>query len=203
MDPATRQATAALALDTLRRLGHEDILPYLVIDWSPRFTARMGDAYYGPITRRREQYTRYAHPNAMGDPYIALARFSIPLWPRASEEERRETVVHEIAHLVVLFETYAQGNYDADPHGREWREVMRRAGYPHPSRCHSVDRTGLRRPQRRAVVHCGCGRRLTSPRVFWSVYRGGRLYCHKCGQMIKLYPDRAGRGDKPCSTTYR
>ena len=45
-------------------------------------------------------------------------------WAELTAAEREELVVHEIAHAVVQAQTPR-----ARPHGREWRELMRRAGY--------------------------------------------------------------------------
>ena len=62
-----------------------ELAQVIVVEWNPRFTRRLGDAGYSPIT------------------YRARIRLSIPLWPRASEQDRRETVIHETCHLIVGF----------------------------------------------------------------------------------------------------
>lgn len=45
-------------------------------------------------------------------------------WVELAAAEREELVVHEIAHAVVQAQTPR-----ARPHGREWRDLMRAAGY--------------------------------------------------------------------------
>ncbi len=54
-----------------------------------------------------------------------------------------ETLVHELAHLVV----YERAGAGAKPHGRAWQILMRRAGLP-ATRCHQMDISGLRLPRR-------------------------------------------------------
>jgi SprT protein len=56
-----------------------------LIEWNTRFTCRLGDAHYSPISMR------------------ARIRLSIPLWQRVSAEERRETSIHETCHCIVGF----------------------------------------------------------------------------------------------------
>ena len=101
--------------------GVPELAQVIVVEWNARFTRRMGDALYSPSTFR------------------ARIRLSIPLWGRASEQDRRETVIHEACHLVVYYK-----NCNAAQHGPEWREAMRNCGVE-PQRTHSVDRTGLTR----------------------------------------------------------
>ena len=64
------------------RNGVPELAQVILVEWSLRFTRRMGDATYSPIN------------------YGARIRLSIPLWPRASEEDRRETVIHEACHVI-------------------------------------------------------------------------------------------------------
>jgi SprT protein len=101
-----------------------ELAQVIVVEWNARFTRRMGDALYSPSTFR------------------ARIRLSIPLWERASEQDRRETVIHEACHLVVFYK-----HPNAAQHGPEWREAMRNCGVE-PQRTHNVDRTGLVRRNR-------------------------------------------------------
>ena len=77
----------------------DELAQVIVVEWNPRFTRRLEDAAYSSIT------------------YRARIRLSIPLWPRATEEDRRETVIHETCHLIAF---YKFGQVAA-PHGSEWR----------------------------------------------------------------------------------
>ena len=78
----------------------------IVIEWNRRFTRRLGDAVFNPIT------------------FQSRIRLSIPLWPRASPQDRMETVVHEACHLIAW---HKFGLFVA-PHGAEWRQAMKNCG---------------------------------------------------------------------------
>ena len=102
------------------RNGVPELAQAVIVEWNPRFTARLGDGSYSVITME------------------AKIRLSIPLWPRASEKDRRETVLHEACHVITK---YKFGPFVAN-HGPEWKTAMRTCGVE-PIRTHSVDRSGL------------------------------------------------------------
>jgi len=154
----------------------------IVVEWNPRFTRRMGDAMYSPIT------------------YQARIRLSLALWPRACEEDRRETAIHEACHIIVK---YKVGPLVAD-HGPAWKAAMRNCGVE-PLRTHSVDRTGLARRKRRFIL-AGCPNqgmehkcRITA-REFNMVQLGAEFCCKKCGALVNresaTEEDRATRVQK-------
>ena len=135
----------------------------IVVEWNRRFTKRLGDAAYNSVTFR------------------ARIRLSIPLWPRASDQDRRETVIHEACHLIAF---YKFGQVAA-PHGTGWKQAMRNCGI-RPLRTHRVDRSGLTdatavlssstvliRHWRRNVV--------AQPREFNLLRRGKEFWCRNCG----------------------
>jgi SprT protein len=138
----------------------------VLVEWNRRFTRRLGDAAYNSITFR------------------ARVRLSTPLWPRASENDRRETVIHEACHLITFYK-FGQ----VAQHGLEWKEAMRNCGLQ-PERTHSVDRTGLARRQRRFILldcpsqghdhKCRMG-----VREFNLVQRGTVMECKKCGLVVR------------------
>lgn len=129
--------------------------------WSPRFTARMGDACLN----------------------TNVLRFSRPLWPAAPPRERRETIVHEVCHLVA----YAEFGRVADdyPHGAEWREVMSWAGYPNAQACHVVQRHGAVASVARAF--CACAKHEVSlTKARRHVSGRSRLTCDRCKQPLLI-----------------
>lgn len=95
----------------------EHIAPRIQVGWNPRFTSRMGDARWDFAEKR------------------GLIRLSMQLWPVASDEERRETVIHEACHIIADAKTEQRQH-----HGPVWIEMMQRCGYPAARRCHSVKR---------------------------------------------------------------
>ena len=124
---------------TFMELGYEELIPSMSISFNNRFTARLGDASY----------------------LLRQIRLSAPLWPLAGEDERFQTVVHEVCHIVTNHENYQIKGYTSKPpaHGNAWKAVMRRAGVP-VKRCHNVDRSSLKRkqaPRKQFAVSCSCG----------------------------------------------
>ena len=129
------------------------------IEWNPRFTRRTGDAMYCPHS------------------YRATIRLSLPLWRRASEEQRRETVLHETCHVIAEYKFGI-----LPPHGSEWKQAMINCGLE-PVRTHAIDRTGLVRRQRLFTL-CDCPaekRCRIGVRLYNAVQRGGEFWCKVCG----------------------
>jgi SprT protein len=131
------------------------------VEWNARFTRKVGDANYR----------------------LNRVRFSAPLWPRASEQERRETVIHEVCHLVANYKYNLSAKVGhCSPHGVEWKSLMRKCGIL-PKRTHNVDRTGLRRnhTQTKYKVYCSCREWLIGPIRMRRMNTGTRFYtCPTC-----------------------
>ena len=143
--------------------GVPELAQVIVVEWNRRFTRRLGDGMYSVITM------------------AAKIRLSIPLWPRTSDQDRRETVIHEACHVIVK---YRHGPFVRD-HGSEWRAAMRNCGVE-PLRTHSIDRTGLARPQRRFILHQCPNRGVEhkcriSLREFHLLEKGIEFWCKRCG----------------------
>lgn len=187
--PQMRQTAAAQALATLRQLGREDLIQMLWIDWSSDFTSRMGDAMYAKKTDRvRRCFEQYRDD----DGNIVTIRFSIPLWHRASEEERRETVIHEVCHLVTNHEAHLEGRKVKKSHGPEWKATMLRAGV-NPKRCHNVQASGL--GQKKIPCTCGCGDHFLTPLKAGRILLGTATYsCRICKEQILVDGERITQG---------
>jgi predicted SprT family Zn-dependent metalloprotease len=185
MSPKERQQAAGWALETMDRLGYDldsELVQSLHIEWAPRHTASLGDAVYIDLDRASRREKLWVGLRSDTDRLYSRVRLSVPLWPRATEAERHETVVHEICHLVVHHEHPEK----CKPHGVAWQATMLRAGLT-PRTTHTIDRTGLRRKQKRYRGYCGCpeGVELTKQRV--KKMLSGISYSHtKCGQTISL-----------------
>lgn len=126
----------------------------------------------------------------MGAATPAGIELSAPLWSRATPAQRRQTIVHEVCHLVAGL---------GHGHGPCWRAAMRHCGLV-PLRYHSVDRTGLVRRTRHVRVYCGCvtslersALRLVSAARATKMRRGWRYVCRRCRQDLSLQvPGRPG-----------
>jgi len=144
-----------------QRNGVPELASKVRVEWNARFTRRMGDANYNKMR----------------------IRLSIPLFARAGEDEQEDTIAHEMAHLV------AQHKYGRDikAHGGEWQACMLVAGY-RPERCHSVDRTGLARTNKKCKTYCSCGEHLVTPKVYGRVAKGHKYTCRKCHTVLLTAP---------------
>jgi len=107
---------------------------------------------------------------------------SLPLWPRATKKERINTIVHEACHLIAL----NKYGYIAwkKPHGKLWKACMVQAGET-PTRTHSVDRTGLRRKQKRYLYKCSCMTHKISGIKRAKMLKGYVYLCKHCkGKLV-------------------
>lgn len=105
-------------------------------------------------------------------------RFSSMLWERATIEERRETVIHEVCHIVNIH----RGGHDrSGSHGRHWKQLMIQCGVE-PKRCHDV-KVGT------AVLFCACLVHSVSTNRHTRVVNGKSFYrCRKCGYVLSPKP---------------
>jgi SprT protein len=176
-----QDALAEAVAKTLVQKKIAEVGQVIVVEWNRRFTKRLGDGGYNPVT------------------FQSKIRLSVPLWPRASEQDRRETVIHEACHVIVGFKHGV-----AAAHGYEWKESMKNCGVE-PLRTHSVDRTGLIRRHRRYIL-CDCPNegiekkcRITA-REYNLVRRGKEYWCKVCGlhldQNASIEEDRKARLQK-------
>lgn len=116
--------------------------------------------------------------------------FSGPLWPLASEEERDETVLHELAHVIVnCIHGYRMKWTRRGPrvqhHDNIFKSMLIRLGGT-GARTHKVDNSQFKRRQARFGGACpGCGATISfskSVRTKW--LRGQQIRQHQCGQQL-------------------
>jgi SprT protein len=105
-----------------------------------------------------------------------LLRFNPTLYAQNREDFLRQTVPHEVAHLI------AQALYGRRirPHGAEWQTIMREVFALQPLRCHSY--AVQRRPVTRFVYLCACPEQdfAFSAQRHRLVARGTRYFCRRC-----------------------
>lgn len=150
------------ALDTLIRLNEMDL--HIDVQWGS-MRSSIGNARYKPT--------------------VSLVKFSRTLWPHASRQDRFETVVHEVCHIVAR---HRHGR-SIKPHGREWKNLMIQCGVE-PRVCHDVDPRnashGVSAVQM-VNVWCDCDMRSISPQRADQILRGDiSLSCRECGATLRL-----------------
>ncbi len=130
------------------------------VEFNSRFTRRMGDAnvVYG----------------------IGIIRLSRKLWDRASEEQKREVIIHEACHVIQRVRDMERG-CRSSAHGEHWKSLMRKCGV-RPNRCHTVDRTGLVKTY---PVRCSCGVNSVGKTVYRRLREGTQYRCCKCNDKIE------------------
>lgn len=105
-----------------------------------------------------------------------LLRFNLQLYRENSEDFLRQTVAHEVAHLIA----HQMFGSRIRPHGEEWQLVMRGVYELPPNRCHTYAIT--RRQGSRFVYRCvcaGCEFDFTAQRHAL-VSKGRRYICRRC-----------------------
>ena len=107
-------------------------------------------------------------------------KFSIPLWERAEEHQRDDVIVHEACHIVAV----RKYGHRIGAHGTQWKKCMINAGHE-PTRCHSIDRTGLKKQYTKHEAACSCTFVWIS-HVRAAYVRKRKLRCSRCKATIIL-----------------
>jgi SprT protein len=117
-----------------------------------------------------------------------VIKFSTIFWERADAADIRNTVYHEICHLIARYKSrytdkYGQVRYQRiQPHGWEWKACMYRCG-EEPTRCHNVN-MGKRKTQ---TVYCLCGEHPIGPVRYKRIVSGTMSYrCRRCRGTLRL-----------------
>ena len=106
--------------------------------------------------------------------------FSEKLWPKATTDERRNTIVHEVCHGISHY------LYDVVDHGGRWSQLMVRCGEK-PTRTHHVDNSEYKRKRPRVVFECSCIDNCTLGPTQAKRVKQGHIYtCVKCLKRIDL-----------------
>lgn len=130
------------------------------ISFNNKFHARMGDASY---LRR-------------------AIRFSAPLWPRATNQQRRQVIIHEACHVVADYKYMMGQTQDRTSHGPCWQDCMIMCGVE-PDRCHEVSTEGLRE---RISARCACMEHKFTKNRVTKMLRGIVYTCTQCKGPISL-----------------
>ena len=166
MDIAQRQQIRVWIREALQILGETALENKISVEFNNDFTRRMGDA-------SRDRFTK-----------TYKVRFSVPLWPLASETDRRETVFHEICHVVDM----ARGTFSSrEAHGYNWARLMIQCGLA-PKRCHNIERPEeLKYNVKHFEAKCACmTHKITSHKRTKMLNGTMRYRCMKCGTPVSL-----------------
>lgn len=131
------------------------------VRWNKRFVRRFADAGYIAVPPR------------------GIIRLSPLIWERASEAERRETIIHEACHIVAF---HLHGT-EIKPHGKEWKQAMANCGVE-PVRCHSILLIGINRFHVRDCPKAKADRCYVSRNKLAGLQRGQLLHCTICGMRV-------------------
>ena len=157
----TNQEVHAIMLEACEANGRPDIMDRIRWKWSARLTSSMGNA-----SKRGgdEKYT---------------IKLSTPLFDRADYATCRQTVIHEVCHVIDGIVNGVRMS-----HGYGWKHCMARAGVP-ADRCHTVSNAGL---VKRYVYTCpnGCHEFRLSTVLHNKIRRGQRRVCNKCRSAISF-----------------
>ncbi len=105
-----------------------------------------------------------------------LLRFNPQLYRENREHFLKQTVAHEVAHLIA----HQMFGGRIRPHGEEWQLIMRGVYELVPDRCHTYEVS--RRPVSRYIYRCACSGQdfpFTSQRHAL-VRKGRRYFCRSC-----------------------
>lgn len=111
-----------------------------------------------------------------------VIRYNLAIAGMQPEEFLAQTVPHEVAHVITGLK-----HGKVQPHGPEWRAVMRHLGVTDPQRCHSFKTppTQVRR-QHRWAYRCACMTHELSATRHNRVQRGEQTYlCRRCGEALQ------------------
>lgn len=137
-------------------------VPDLSFEWSNRMTRCAGTAQWNKHIR------------------CGVIKLSIPLFARTTPENRRHIVIHEICHIIEGL------NGRKLSHDWYWRMMMLRCGET-PKRCHSIDRTGIRRQTVRYNAYCNCEKPHQITKIRLTKMKKGLQYkCIKCNTILNL-----------------
>lgn len=97
----------------------------------------------------------------------------------------KQTIPHEVAHLVVYWQ--ALGNWPKPkPHGPEWQAVMRDCFSLTPARCHNFRTRPARVVARNFVYTCNCRDHQLTSIMHNKISQRGKAVCKNCQTSLKF-----------------
>ncbi len=97
----------------------------------------------------------------------------------------KQTIGHEVAHLIAHAQFGAGVGRRIKPHGYEWQSVMHVFGLP-ADRCHQYDTSNARiRQTRKYAYSCNCKVHEVGPTVSRKIAMGHKYSCNSCKGVLK------------------
>jgi len=166
---------AQIIHECLHKWNCPELVSKVNIDFNLRFRSRAGDGLWN---------------NRTG---TGRVRFSVPIWPHMTEADRRNTIIHEIAHVVVYYKHFEQKKKSPwigkpKPHGIRWKMLMWEMGED-ADRCHNVDtvKLGISKRRKRYEAKCSCMTHRFGPTVAKRIRTGAKHYrCNRCKNPIDI-----------------
>ena len=97
----------------------------------------------------------------------------------------RNTIPHEVAHLVVNW-PYRNRRLRPRPHGQEWQAVMKDCFGLEPVRCHNYRTTPARVVQRPFLYACSCREHRLTSIMHKRISRSSQALCKACRTPLRF-----------------
>lgn len=111
---------------------------------------------------------------------FSIINFNPALFEKHAEDFLKQTVPHEVAHLVA----YQHHGFRIRPHGQEWQSVMHLFG-AEINRCHSYDVDHIKhRHYRYFEYRCNCKQHALTAIRHNRILKGQVYHCRKCHQPL-------------------
>lgn len=112
-------------------------------------------------------------------------RINLQLLKENFEDFLEQTIPHEIAHLVVNWQTRKK-RFRPRPHGAEWQSVMQECFGLEPKRCHSYQTKPARVVPRNFRYICSCREHLLTSIMHNKISSSYQLLCKACRTPLKF-----------------
>lgn len=153
--------------ETCEKLGFADLVAKIRWCWNSKLTRAIGRATY------RKNVIDLSHK----------------LFQLISPTERRDTIIHEVCHLIAYEKFVVRGGRSIKGHGPEWKMLMRQAGGTPKSCSKKIEGAEqLRRKTVRVTLHCKCGPFQVTPLVATRVDNGQVYGCRRCKTRLQRAP---------------
>jgi SprT protein len=110
-----------------------------------------------------------------------MVYLNIDLFKRNREHFIKDTIPHEVAHLIADKINLDNHSMMEGAHGKTWKMVMRKVYGLEPTRCHSLDTTGIGKKVSKYRYICKCMKHTLGQPSHNKVQKGQKAFrCAKC-----------------------